>query len=156
MSQPKEPEVFETWRHTPVLNLAAAVISGAASGRQITLDRGPHSHLRVQVFYGLVTNSAVSGIVVSAESVGLNQPLLTANLPASGSWGVEQYQAVPASGPIILRNLVFNAPVTSGTSGSFWVPAFPVQGQHVRLTIGASGNTSAGDAVSCYTGLCYG
>lgn len=159
MSQPKEPEVFENWNHPPVLVCSAgSVISGAASGRQMTLDRGPHSHVRLQVFYGLTADSSCTQFVVSAESVGLNQPLLTAstNLPASGSWGVEQYEAVPASGPIVLRDLVFNRACVSGTSGSFWVPAFPLQGQHARITIGSTGNAASGDAVSAYVGFCYG
>lgn len=159
--QPLEPAVDDFWSAMPRLNISGAALSGAVSARQFEFDRGRHSGFRLYVQYSLNAGTSVNAILVSCES---SPPIpqfqnisgVSAGMVSAG-YAVEQYAAVPASGQIALRNVVYAFPTTSGASaaGAFWIPATPLQGQLGRISIGVSGTSHGSDAVSCYLGTCY-
>lgn len=154
-----EPQVREFWEEQPRLTISGAALSGAVSARQFVVDRGPYSHIRIQIPYSLNGSTSVASIVVSAESCSpVNRMLTLSGTSGPSDYAVETYQAVPTSGRITLRNLVQEYPTTSGASavGAFWVPATPMQGRFVRITLGISGTSHGSDAVSALVGLCYG
>lgn len=161
-----EPQVNESWEAKPRLTISGATISGAASGRQFYVDKGPFSHYRIQIYYSLNSATSVNGFVCSAESVGDIAQLTTSAVGAAtisaailpSAWAPDMYQSVPTSGRINLYPVIQQVAHTSGVAetSSFMFPATPLQGKYGRITLGISGTPHGSDVISAFVGLCYG